>query len=33
MDKQSIVRDAISYMLDLQKKVQEIQDEIKVLST
>ena len=31
MDKESIVGDAISYVLDLQKKVQEIQDEMKVL--
>lgn len=33
MDKQSIVRDAISYVLDLQKKVQEIEAEIQALSS
>lgn len=33
MDNQAIVRDAISYVLDLQKKVQEIQDEIQALSS
>lgn len=33
MDKQSIVQDAISYVLDLQKKVQEIEDEIHALSS
>lgn len=33
MDKQSIVRDAVSYVLDLQKKVQEIEAEIQALSS
>lgn len=33
MDKQSIVVDAVSYVLDLQKKVQEIEDEIQALTS
>jgi hypothetical protein len=33
MDKQSIVGDAISCVLDLQKKVREIEDEIQALSS